>query len=315
MTIQNTDWYLRQGIEHAITEDYVVTNDRHVVIDNDGRIKKNIPGPIKGPAYAILCDGCSSSPYTDIGARGIAHHAKMYKKKNGNFGESSERWKFYIEMYEKFHNVAIGLGMPTQSSDATLLTAEIHNGQYQLSALGDGIFAGRTRTGDVVFTEINFPSNAPMYLRLIFDREAYKRYCEEFGRQIIIRHSKLTASGDKYEIVTELVEELTLPEKVVDGPYWFNSQPFLYTVESMEAVAILSDGASSFRQYDKTPTGTRITPVPVEAILWEIMSFKRYGGHFVQARCNKAFAKFEKLNWRNVDDFSIAVIHCDYKKG
>lgn len=317
MKITNTDWYLRRGIEHTITEDYALTNNRELVYSN-GRLKKNIPGPIMDEPFAIVCDGCSSSPHTDVGARILAHHSKTAKKILRGFGETSEdRRSFYTAVWGASHTTCANLNLPYSALDATILTAHVNEkGQYRMCALGDGVMAGRTKSGEVIVTSIEFPSNAPIYLRLLVDPEQYAKYCSQFGTKIKVATSKLTPfENGSYDKSIVDINEFDLPE-TNRGVLWVDTSPTIYSTETMEAVAIYSDGASSFQQYERTATGTRVTSVPMEDIIWETMSFKKYGGNFVHARCDKAFAGFEKQSfpWRNLDDFSMAAIHVNYKK-
>ena len=57
----NTDFYCEIGDSHVACEDYALA----------GKINDNI-------SYAIVADGCSSSPNVDVGARVLAHAALDY---------------------------------------------------------------------------------------------------------------------------------------------------------------------------------------------------------------------------------------------
>lgn len=309
-TIANTDWFLRRGIEHTMTEDYALTNSREPVIGPDQKVKKNVPGPIKGDPFAIVCDGCSSSPHTDIGARLLALQAKATSRIFGFGKDVPEQFGFFVATWGAAHTSCKNLDLPSSALDATILTAHVEeSGNYAMTALGDGFLVGRTKKGDVIITEINFPSNAPIYPRLIIDEALYQSYSKEFGRKIKVITTKLTPANGSYEKAIVSSEEWELPETRERGGLWYTVSPLLYNSQEMEVVALYSDGAASFQQYDRMATGTKVTQVPAEEIIWETMSFKRYSGNFVHARCDRAFSKFDKLNWRNVDDFSMAAIH------
>lgn len=57
----NSDCYFEIGHSHTICQDYALTGKINDVL-----------------SYAIISDGCSSSPLVDVGARLLAHSAKEY---------------------------------------------------------------------------------------------------------------------------------------------------------------------------------------------------------------------------------------------
>ena len=77
-----------------------------------------------------------------------------------------------------------------------------------------------------------------------------------------------------------------------------------------DAVAIMTDGATSFQRTIVEPTSKRLEKVPVCEVLAEVLNFKNYSGFFVQRRCKAALKKFADENTLNMDDFSIGVV-CD----
>ena len=57
MAVENLDWYFTIAKQHVVCEDYALTGWEPV-------------------PYTIVCDGCSSSEHTDVGARVLAWSAK-----------------------------------------------------------------------------------------------------------------------------------------------------------------------------------------------------------------------------------------------
>jgi hypothetical protein len=80
--------------------------------------------------------------------------------------------------------------------------------------------------------------------------------------------------------------------------------PFVYDYEFddvlYDVVVLLSDGISSFHQ------GNQL--IPSLTVLQKLLEFKTIGGSFIQRRVAFAWKEFNKLGWRNLDDFSMAGI-------
>jgi hypothetical protein len=81
--------------------------------------------------------------------------------------------------------------------------------------------------------------------------------------------------------------------------------PAEFKVESVDLVAVLSDGFTSFvdRMYGTT------VPVPLEDVIHGLFQFKLYNGLFVKRRLRRFLKDAAKRGWAHDDDLSIAAVH------
>src|ERR1043166_7427722 len=152
----NADSVFRIGSTHAVCQDYAVAGDCTAAISRaDGACAP------RGP-YAILSDGCSSSPDTDTGARLLVKAAERLLREAGGAG-------------------ALGLarvpaggagpppprggppGPPPQAVDATLLTAPLCGDELIVGCSGDGVVCLQTREGALDVYSVSYPAGYPVY--------------------------------------------------------------------------------------------------------------------------------------------------------
>jgi hypothetical protein len=240
------DSFFTKGVGHRVCEDYVVHNDQRI----------------------ILCDGCSSAPYSDTGARILAHSILHTKTKS------------WYDAINRADDIVVSLGLPRDCISATIVAAQLKEGGVTVNLLGDGAIISRERQGgELKVFNLNFKSGAPYYLRYALDADIRNDYIQKFG--------------DIYDVGDGVEKSFftDYPDGVVTKEF---------SSEAYDLVAIFSDGINRFQI---TEDGRR-REVPLADVIQEFMSFKNYAGNFVQRRCTRAFEK----SWAVFDDFSMGAI-------
>jgi hypothetical protein len=222
-----------------------------------------------------LCDGCSSAQFSDIGSRLIACAALSYDTLHSTI------WAAYT--------AGNTINLPIDALSATLIRIRVIDGIALIEIAGDGTIVSIPKEGPKALSRenicdytqhIRFPSNAPYYLRYNLSEKDRQKYLELYG-----------------DLVTEKDHSYDLLSKWPDGIIKKN-----INVEDVNLIAVFSDGISSFQDSN----GNKVSEADLVS---ELTSFKNYSGQFVQRRCRKAFSEFDKKGWRNLDDFSMGVIH------
>jgi hypothetical protein len=246
------------GRSHRICEDYAVAG----------------PGP--NGSFAVVSDGCSSSPDTDFGARLLAAAAASDLR-----GGTLDPKRALATAAE----AASVVGLDEHALDATLMCAHQRGNSIAVAVTGDGVVAAVTHTGIIEAWVIRHPTGAPAYLSYHLNPRRLVAYLSEHDR----REIEELFAGHRFRVEAA---------PVTDDYVWRLSLPaWRYRV-----VALVSDGASSF----VSDAG----PVPVGDVLSHLLDFKVYKGAFVQRRLRK-FLRLEcrQRNWHHEDDVALAAIH------
>jgi len=266
-----TDWFLKKGSSHFICEDYVM-------VEKD---------------YCILSDGCSQSPFTDIGARVLCMAAA------GGINTLMKRG--ILPSYEVFGmttaRIAAAMirtmGLPKESLNATLLVAWKMESMIHVFIYGDGhvywdcTSADGTETIQTLYSyEYGDPAdpqtNAPLYLSYWLDQKDMDTYRKQFGENNLT----VKLNGNPRDCPKD--EHLIIPSA------WSN-------------VLLFSDGIESF-------TKPGVEKLSHYTIVNDLTAFKNYNGEFIRRRANGAFRKFNREGLIHTDDLSIAGLHNDYDK-
>jgi hypothetical protein len=265
----NTDVFLSIGKTHAICQDYA---DR-------------------AKDFIVVSDGCSTAPESNVGSLLLTRAAKNFLDKFP-FQDGKQLCSHAIDRAQIY---AHALELNEDSLLATLLVAKRTERYYQVVLSGDGVVAARyAGTNRWKVTEVSCNSGAPYYLRYTLNDAVEKNYLTKFNLPMTLRYFEIDLPHLEVTVTESREFKLT-------------SEPSLwaYGLEQYDAVAIFSDGVSSFV---KTAPGEQTSNVPLEEVLAEVLHFKNYAGEFVQRRCKAAFKKFAENHWSNSDDFSMAVI-------
>jgi hypothetical protein len=274
--IWNTDAFFSIGKTHMVCEDYAragFTEDRH--------------------PYAIVCDGCSSSTDTDIGARALATSlaARVENLCTGKY--STDR-----VMNDAASHASMALfaaKVDDRALDATVVAAyrvekEGKEG-VQVSMRGDGVVVARRRDGDFYIHTVDHLRNAPQYLNYDLDAARMAGYMKRYGNKSSVRTYVSKFGKDRPQDGWESNLYTEFEGHPTD---WF------YDAEVYDLVMVLSDGVHTFQT---------LVDVPVEQVVMQLLKIKGTKGEFLKRRCHKFLTRFCETNdWQHYDDFSAAAI-------
>jgi len=249
----HSDVFLATGYSHMVCEDYILGNDTAVV----------------------LCDGCSSSSQTDVGARILAHTA-METVKHG-FEPNDNK------LIDNATDVALNFpGLQEEALDCTLSMCYVAKDRIHIILYSDGVFFYKDKNGNISFEVINFKDNTPFYLnyknnpfRIASFRTLNPLLGVSISKTVTYCHRNYAKES---EITGVNVANSELP--VSDS----------FPLDEMEFVGIASDGILSFEK-------------DAFEVLTELTSFKTTNGEFMKRRAKR----FLKDNF-HYDDLSIGVI-------
>lgn len=256
----NADSAFVIGATHAVCQDYAVASG----------------------AYAILSDGCSTSPDTDIGARLLVKAAERLLNIDGNAAGWHENAALLALSWTK------SIEMPDQSIDATLLTAYVSGNQLLVSCSGDGVIVTESHDGALDVYVIAYPSGFPLYPAYLHQPERLEalvstgRSCKE------MKHFRSSSISEPLQLESTASDDSTI-------------QNFSFKSSDYKFVALASDGVHSFRK--------QVEPVPMSQVLRELFSFKSLHGAFVARRVKRFLKDCVARGWQHADDLSLAVVH------
>jgi hypothetical protein len=285
----STDAFFAIGKTHKVCQDYA----------RAGRTPDGLP-------YAIVCDGCSSSPDTDFGARLLAaateRHMPAICRGDASFQERESK------ILSLAWDAATAVSVPARALDATLIAA--YPREYAgmgkvgvaVSMRGDGVIVSRTREGKFMVDVIDHLENAPRYLNYDLDGDRLAGYLRRFGDESVSKyyHSGLGRDDDG--------------KWLGNSPTMFEGHPrdWFFPAFDFDLVMVLSDGVQTFQRVVRTGTSKSLEDVPVEDVVEQLIKIKGTKGEFVTRRCQKFLNKFCVENeWQHADDFSVAAIWMD----
>jgi len=299
MVKMNADSFFSKGKSHTICQDF-----------SKSGVQKN------GLPYAIVCDGCSSSPDTDTGARLLAHSASAALDwLNGDLVGGGSRASGLIAfqnveeaIIQNAKDAASGLKLNPLCLDSTLMIAyaskgSCSNGESSISVnvivRGDGAVLARNRQGMVFLFCYEQKNNAPDYLSYKLDEGRYRKYHEKFGHQNICSYS----SGyqlDEGRLTIDYINNWTCEDSSVN---------LFFDQEYYDLVMLFSDGISSFQKLIESETGRTSEDIPAETVIADhMLKIPNFTGAFLQRRCNKFLRYCQENQWHHGDDFSAAAI-------
>lgn len=280
----NADAFFAIGKAHMVCQDYAIAK-------------------ADGHAYAIVCDGCSSSPKTDVGARLVAHAATLHMQWLRTIEPSfSDRERMIIGAAA---NAANEIDIDLRCLDATLLAARTAvNGEGERGVLvsmrGDGVVVVRRRNGEHFIYTIDHEENAPRYLSYDIDPRRLEGYLAKFGER---GHSRVYVSKWGEHRPADGWESNLYASFEGHPADWF------FSAEEYDLVMVLSDGVRTFQRVVRTGTTKSLEDVPLEEVVPHLLSIRSTKGSFLQRRCHKFLTRHCVENeWQHADDFSAAAI-------
>lgn len=283
-----SDFHFAIGSSHKVCQDYALA------------------GEANGSFFAAVADGCSSSPHTDLGARFLCHGAQQALML------SSENEFFFRGVLPLAASFLGKWGPSPECLDSTILFVRTIPGLIHVFGCGDGLIAARRRDGSIYVTELEYNNNAPAYLSYQLDQQRMDTY----SKGILSSGANLGECGFRTtrEYLTdasvmewaELLDD-NYTEKVTKHPddFWWVKA---YAREAFDLVVVMSDGVRSFQE---KKDGV-LTPVPLLAVLRQLLKFKTIKGEFVTRRCKRFLGKFcEQSGWSHYDDFAMAAVYVE----
>lgn len=271
----HADAFFAIGSSHLVCQDYARAGA--VARENGAAVP-----------YAIVADGCSSSPDTDFGARLLTAAAVRCLGDREHFDPA---WT--IREAARAADASVG----RQCLDATLLVAyPVPGGGVRVRVCGDGVVVARRRGGRVAVWEIGFATGAPGYLSYLLDEQRLARYLRQgHGERLV------TA----WEDGAVVAERRSAARRGPDG----RPAGFAWGVDfgpgEVDLVLLATDGVHSFRRSgDLGPEG-----VPIAEIVGHLTAFRTLAGAFLARRCRSFLTRFCSDNgWCHHDDFGAAAI-------
>jgi len=275
------DSYFTNGKVNKTCQDYVIHGETPV-------------------PYVILCDGCSSSRFTDVGARILAHSAKeaLNVLKPFEVLHTNNRQEYWDDFGHATISFAKGsiknLGLPNESLDATLMIMFYIEEEKSLRCLvyGDGCIVFLKDNYPITIYNFSFEGNAPYYLTYRIDPERRKLY-ENFVKDL--------NGATQRQIIT-----------FTDGrEYPFCRSTSLYNKENVldcdigkvfNGALLCSDGISSFVNFENAER------VDVKHVAEHFTAFKNFNGEFIKRRIRRAMEDMSKNQIHNTDDVSVGGI-------
>ena len=226
----HVDAHFARGHSHTVCQDYAVVGTR----------------------TAVVSDGCSSAPHSDVGARLLAHAAL-----GATYGAlDSGAW------LDEPRDAQRRMGLPDGCLDATVVLASADETSIVVTMFGDGVVAARRSDGGLTLIEVSYDEAAPPY-------PSYG-LCPE-------RAAAYAAAGlgsPRFEGTADAPEVRALG----GGLRW------TFPREHWCAVLIGSDGLSAF-------TDGRSTVQPSDSIVEALFRYRSPRGRFVTRRLRKFLAK------------------------
>ncbi len=238
--------------------------------------------------YTILCDGCSSSRNTDVGARLLAFAARRnisdliepilnslspdttFKEVYKVFGLRSifDAWK-----------AADSIGLNKESLDSTLIVSFFWNNHVYCFVYGDGTIIA----SNLLTKKISFEGNAPYYLSYQVDSDRASSYWD-FAKQYMGFVKRVeTTGGTPHSILLHY-----------DSPIIFKMETKLFLSST--------DGIDSLIDFNT------VEKVPISLVSSEFCGIKNTKGEFIKRRVRKALEEFNEKNIYLSDDLSIGAI-------
>lgn len=253
---------------------------------------------------AVLSDGCSSGGNTDIGAR-IMTASALRSIKNRYFNPTADTIAASLKgaIMENMTYCKDALFATDNDLLATCSYAVMTPIGGIINVTGDGCAVIKYTNGKIAVFSLEWRNNTPYYFiyNAVDCNNSFVNLHKSLDggfTALATRRFTINASG-------KVDSDNTIYCSVDAG---IDSKGFVIRhreLSDVECVAIFSDGVQDF-QKGKTER------IPVEQVIYEMMSFKNYTGDFVKRRVSAALKKFAKDDIHPADDFSMSAIHFDH---
>lgn len=245
-----------------------------------------------GEGYALLADGCSSSPHTDIGARLLVRSAiKLLEEKK------AVTKLFALQVVEEAAKINRQLALPPEALDATFLAAIVDGKELKLFAAGDGHLVIGWNSGEVSHLKVDYPAGFPYYLSYSLDECRLKAFRQKEQRRE--EECRIFLPEEEEYIGCSTEKKVSLEGE---------SGYLALELEKVRFVALFSDGIDSFYSLKQTESGKQTLRESSYDLLPELLAIKQPAGEFVKRRVKRFMTNMEKRGIHHFDDFSYAAL-------
>jgi hypothetical protein len=255
----------------------VIGADSHLIIGASHERCEDYAFHSVEKSLAIISDGCSGAPNTDIGSRMLS---LFYSKSEWN------RLLDDKEFANAITESTIPFGIHKSTLCATLLAVQVKNHQVSFDVRGDGVTFIKFNDGSIRIHERIYPSGAPKYPIYYECQRDLDVYEKNFGDNHTDMFYTITKDGELKINSTENQNEI-------------NTETFC--INHCEYAGVMSDGITSY-------VNGQTVMETAEAVK-EFMSFKNSSGKFVVRRVKKANKTLHSKGFTNFDDVSMSCLH------
>lgn len=253
------DSFFTIGKAHQVCEDFAVQGE----------------SPIP---FIVICDGCSASAHSDVGARILALTSK-------HIVENATNWplnylSFGQQLIIEALHIVKGMEVTIEALDSTVVLAFLHQSALQVYMYGDGALFFKDQAGHLSTLEVSFTHNAPFYLSYWLDKMRQEEYAKCEPKPLIIKDS-VNGSSKPLSFKTSL--------------------SFNFALEKFPTVAIASDGVAQCLDL------VRSEKLPLARVGNDLLDFKKISGDFVKQHCQQVLINYAKQRIFPLDDLSVGV--------
>jgi len=253
------DHYYTIGRMHTICEDYALQADT--------------PFP-----FLIICDGCSASQNTDVGARILALTAQRLIQENPSLLENYTL--FGETLIHRAAHIIQTMELEQQALDTTLLIVYPTDTHFQVIVYGDGCILFKDKAGVSGYIDVNFTHNAPYYLSYLLNEERQYAY-KQANTCPLVLNSSITGCSPNLPYQHVLV--------------------FSFPFNQFSTVGIASDGVGQFFDFQES------SRIALDEVINTLLDYKNINGDYVKRRTKRVLDTYAKQAIYPADDLSIAI--------
>lgn len=275
-----TDSYYEIGAGHMFNQDYA----------GSGRIatENNLYH------YAVISDGCSGSPDSDIGAR---WYVKMFPRVVRQLALTNQLGAEFVRstFVSMIEEAAKQLNVDIHAFDATLIATVYDQGYDRLHTymFGDGKVVYKNKNGTSHVVTASYKSGAPYYFPYLTNFELDALYSQHFGNDY---------ATIQQHILTDALKTVEIREaEMTKQKFWY--EEYADASKALNYVSVFSDGIETYHKEED-----RDIQMPMSNLVNELTRYKPGPGVFVQRRMQKAKEFAKKEGWTRFDDISVATI-------
>ena len=223
----NSDSAFYIGSTHDVCQDFSLS----------GKLSEN------NVLYSIVADGCSSSPYSSVGARILSFSAQ--KELNKIYRNNARFFDFQEDIcIERSRSSIASLNIPIECLDSTLITACSEKYETNIDMKGDGVAAIGLLNGDILIISVDFSSGYPYYMNYLPSYSKRYNIWAEANNECVVTMSIISSDGE-YKILEkgsgENLQMYNMPivkikGKYLNGEVFSESEEMLNLKETLPAI-------------------------------------------------------------------------------